>query len=472
MKNLETLRTGVRYAAVPLTLATLAGCGEGQPKRPNILVMMTDDHTAQAMSRYGSLLVETQSGPPGARRDALRELLRLERHFGTLAARILTGKYSHVNGFTDNSRTFDGDQQTFPKLLHAAGYQTAMIGKWHLNSGPAGLRFLEHPRRTGRMLRAAVHRKTARSASRRATSRTSSPTRRFRSSKGARPLAALCDALLPQGAAPQLDAGAAPPGDERRTGLRAVQPAGRLCGTRECRAQAMEIGRDMWPEWDLNADDARATGAVLRAGDDGRREQRRRVACERLAEQRQQYQAAYNRMTDAEKARWNEAYAPRIAEYEQLKRTATPEEMTRWKYQQYMKDYCAVIKAVDENVGRLLDYLEQIGEPGQHDHRLHVGPGLLPGRTLAGSTSASCTRSASARRCWCATRRPWRPDAEPGAGHEHRPGADVRRDGRASGSRRHAGTFAARGADLGRQGSPRVAHGVYYHYYEYPRGTP
>ena len=60
---------------------------------------------------------------------------------GPSRACILTGKYSHKNGFTDNSRTFDGSQQTFPKLLHDAGYQTAMIGKWHLNSEPQGFDF-------------------------------------------------------------------------------------------------------------------------------------------------------------------------------------------------------------------------------------------------------------------------------------------------------------------------------------------
>ena len=51
---------------------------------------------------------------------------------------MLTGKHSHANGFTDNTTTFDGGQQTFPKILQAAGYQTAMIGKWHLVSDPTG----------------------------------------------------------------------------------------------------------------------------------------------------------------------------------------------------------------------------------------------------------------------------------------------------------------------------------------------
>jgi arylsulfatase A-like enzyme len=51
---------------------------------------------------------------------------------------ILTGKYSHLNGFYRNGNRFDGSQQTFPKLLQQAGYQTAVIGKWHLESDPTG----------------------------------------------------------------------------------------------------------------------------------------------------------------------------------------------------------------------------------------------------------------------------------------------------------------------------------------------
>ena len=73
MKNLERMRQGARYAAVPLTMAALAGCRDEQPRRPNIIVMMTDDHTAQAMSCYGSLLVETPNLDRLAREGMLCE---------------------------------------------------------------------------------------------------------------------------------------------------------------------------------------------------------------------------------------------------------------------------------------------------------------------------------------------------------------------------------------------------------------
>src|SRR6185436_3338440 len=58
---------------------------------------------------------------------------------GPSRATILTGKYSHRNGFYNNTNsTFDASQQTFPKLLQGAGYSTAIIGKWHLISNPTG----------------------------------------------------------------------------------------------------------------------------------------------------------------------------------------------------------------------------------------------------------------------------------------------------------------------------------------------
>lgn len=103
--------------------------------RPNILFIMSDDHGKQAIGSYGSVINET----PHMDRIADGGM-RLDNCFCTNSicspsrATILTGTYSHVNGVLAFN-PFDGRQITFPKLLQAAGYQTAVIGKWHLGQG-------------------------------------------------------------------------------------------------------------------------------------------------------------------------------------------------------------------------------------------------------------------------------------------------------------------------------------------------
>lgn len=106
----------------------------------NVVYIMTDDHTAQMMSCYDNRYVET----PNLDRIA-NDGVRFVRSYvanslsGPSRACMLTGKHSHKNGFTNNEHgVFDGSQQTMPKLLQKAGYETAIIGKWHLVSLPTG----------------------------------------------------------------------------------------------------------------------------------------------------------------------------------------------------------------------------------------------------------------------------------------------------------------------------------------------
>ena len=137
------------FSIITLLLLSLCACNSPNKKQQenkplNIVYIMADDHAYQAVSAYGSQVSKLAPTPnidrianEGARMDAVYCTNSI---CGPSRASILTGKFSHVNGFYKNvdGGDFNGEQLTFPKIFQKNGYETAVIGKWHLGTTPTG----------------------------------------------------------------------------------------------------------------------------------------------------------------------------------------------------------------------------------------------------------------------------------------------------------------------------------------------
>lgn len=302
-------------------------------ERPNIVLIFTDDHAYQAVGAYGSGLNET----PHIDRLA-NEGVRFDRCYvtnslcGPSRACILTGKYSHKNGFYTNESRFDGSQQTFAKLLQQAGYQTAVIGKWHLVSDPTGFDHWEILPGQGRYY---------------------SP--RFLTAGGAVTEPGYVTDVITDKALDRLR----DQRDPARPFMLMVQHKAPHRPWAPGPAHVGDLADKKIPEPATLLDDY-----ANRA--DAARMATMRMADLNLEEDLKLYSpdSPHTRqmlklMSDDERAAWEEAYK---VENEAFSNSPPEgEELIRWKYQRYVKDYLRTVQSVDDNVGRVLDFLDASG---------------------------------------------------------------------------------------------------------------
>ncbi|MHA8067414.1 sulfatase family protein [Aquirufa sp. ROCK2-A2] len=132
-----------KFTILLLLFYALSNSIWAQQKRPNVIFIITDDHTSQAISAYGSKLAKTPNIDRIAKDGAiLYNNVVVNSICGPSRATLLTGKYSHSNGYKLNEKVFDINQAVFPEELQKNGYQTAWVGKMHLGSLPHGFDYL------------------------------------------------------------------------------------------------------------------------------------------------------------------------------------------------------------------------------------------------------------------------------------------------------------------------------------------
>ena len=337
-----------------------------QTQRPNIIYIMTDDHTAQMMSCYDTRFVET----PNLDRIA-RDGVRFTHSYvanslsGPSRACMLTGKHSHKNGFTNNEHgIFDGSQQTMPKLLQAAGYETALIGKWHLVSTPTGFDHWEilpaqgdyynptfiHQDGTwltdsGYVTRIITDKALEWMKGRleiRDEREDRKPFALFIHHKACHRawLPALEDLQLYEDKTFPL-----PP--EFHDDYSTREAAGKT---------EMEIGKDMDIVYDTkmfvsHEETPRTRLSRSYEGMIGRLSK----------EERRQYDAFYVPLSRAFYERWGKDYIFLPRQQQSSIPGSRDAELLEWKYQRYMRDYAKVVHELDVQVGRVLDFLQDKG---------------------------------------------------------------------------------------------------------------
>lgn len=345
MKNLFLMLLGVSIFSCQPKSEVKDDNSEGS--KPNIIFIMSDDHARNAISAYTDKLIQT----PNIDRISNEGLL-IRNGFVTNSicaparAAVLTGKYSHLNGLRDNRDTFDGSQLTFPKILQDSGYTTHIVGKWHLKSEPTGFDNWNILIDQGEYYnpRFVTDGDTIRVMGYTSDVITERALENLNSRDKSKPFMMMIHHKAPhRNWMPKI---------EHAKLFEEDLPIPETLydnweGRQALAEQDQSINR-MWLSHDLKIDKKfydidTATGGGPATG----------TPPENWFEGYKKY------MTEAQITEWTNYYDSIGAAYQ--KANLKGKEELAWRYQRYIKDYLACIYSVDENVGRILDYLDENG---------------------------------------------------------------------------------------------------------------
>lgn len=307
-----------------------------KPKPLNIVYIMTDDHTAQMMSCYDTRYMHT----PNLDRIA-NDGVRFSNSFvanslsGPSRACMLTGKHSHKNGFTDNTTcVFDASQPTFPRYLQQAGYQTALFGKWHLESLPQGFDHWEIVPGQGDYY---------------------NPDFIVESGDTVQVHGYLTD-LITDKSLDWLDHR-----DKKKPFCLLIHHKAIhrnwLADTTHLELyedKTFELPENFYD--DFRGRPAAASQEMGIVKDMDLIYDLKMNRPDKDSPLKARYESYVNRMDSAQRARFDAFYEPIIEKFYNTEFTS--DELARWKFNRYMRDYMKVVKSLDDNVGRVLKYLE------------------------------------------------------------------------------------------------------------------
>jgi arylsulfatase A-like enzyme len=316
---------GLVGASIVVALSLLAAA-PAFAQRPNIIFIMSDDHAAHAISAYGSRVNQTPNLDRLAREGALLRNVFVTNSICTPSrAAILTGQYSHLNGVTMFNR-FDSSRMTVARLLQQGGYHTGMIGKWHLGSDPVGFDTWEILPGQGAYMDPLLY--------------TASGEKTYTGRYVTDVVTDLAIDFLKN----------RPPNKpfflmlHHKAPHRPWEPDAKY--REQFANRRIPEPETLWDSYETRSD--------------ALRENQQRVANDLTNRDLKLPPPAG--LADPELTKWLGAKPMSVTITRNGKEiTLTGEPLVRWKYQRYMQDYLATVQSVDDNVGRLLDFLQANG---------------------------------------------------------------------------------------------------------------